>query len=144
MSHIAKIEIEVRDLDALDAACRRVGCTFVREQTTYAWYGRSVDDYPLPVGFGVEDLGHCEHAVRVPGARYEIGVTARRDGRPGYALLWDSYERGGLEQVLGAGAGRLVQAYGVEAATRAARRQGYAVTETAQADGSVVLHVRAS
>ncbi len=64
------------------------------------------------------------------------------DGRSGYTLLWDSWASGGLEQQLGAGAGRLVQAYATEAATRAARRQGYSVTETQQADGTVVLHVR--
>lgn len=144
MSHIAKIEIEVRDLDALAAACLRLGCALVRDQTTYAWFGRSVGDYPLPEGFTVADLGRCQHAIRVPGASYEIGVVARRDGRQGFTLLWDSWSSGGLERVLGPGAGRLVQAYGVEAATRAARRQGYAVTETVQDDGAVLLHVRAS
>ncbi len=144
MSHVAKIEIEVRDLDTLAAACLRVGCALVRGQTSYAWYGRSMGDAPLPEGFAATDLGTCEHAVRVPGARYEIGVVARRDGRAGFTLLWDSWQSGGLERVLGPGAGKLVQAYGVEAATRAARRQGYAVTETVQADGSVLLHVRAS
>ncbi len=144
MSHVAKIEIEVKDLDALDAACRRVGCTLVRGQTAYAWYGYSVGGYPLPEGFTAEDLGRCEHAIKVPGASYEIGVTSRRDGRPGYALLWDFYHTGGLERVLGQGGRRLVQAYGVEAATRAARRQGYHVTESTQDDGSVVLNVRAS
>lgn len=144
MSHIAKIEIEVRDLDALEAACRRIGCEFVRAQLAYRWYGRSVGDYPLPAGFSVEDLGKCEHAIQVPGARYEIGVVTRRDSRPGYALLWDSYSAGGLERVLGQSARKLVQAYGIEAATRAARRQGYSVTETVQPDGAVLLKVRAS
>lgn len=144
MSHIAKIEIEVRDLDTLEAACKRIGCALARGQTSYAWFGRSMSDYPLPEGFSVTDLGKCEHAVRVPGASYEIGVVTRRDGREGYTMLWDSWGSGGLERVLGKNAGRLVQAYGVEAATRAARRAGHHVTETTQADGSVLLRVRAS
>lgn len=144
MSHVTKIEIEIRDLEALAAACTRIGCTFVPGQGFYAWYGTSVGDTPLPEGFAEEDLGKCEHAIRVPRASYEIGVVSRRDGQPGYALLWDSWSAGGLEHELGKGARKLVQAYGVEAATRAARRQGYSVTETTQSDGSVVLNVRAA
>lgn len=144
MSHVAKIEIEIKDLDALDAACQRLGFTLLRGQTAYAWWGHSVGDYPLPEGFAASDLGHCAHAIRVPGATYEVGVVARRDGRPGFTLLWDFYQSGGLERILGPGAHKLVQAYGVEAAKRAARRQGYHVTETTREDGSVVLNVRAS
>lgn len=144
MSHVAKIEIEIKDLEALDAACRRIGCTLVRSQTSYAWFGRHVGDYPLPEGFAVEELGRCEHAIKVPGASYEVGVVKRRDGRPGYTLLWDFWPSGGLRAKLGADGCKLVQAYGVEAATRAARRQGYHVTETTKEDGTVVLKVRAS
>lgn len=143
MSHVARIEIEIRDLATLDAACKRIGCTLVRDQTTYRWFGRHVGDYPLPEGFTVEDLGKCTHAIRVPGASYEVGVTPRRDGRPGWTLLWDFWTSGGLEHALGTGGRKLVQAYGVEAATRAARRQGYSVSETTQPDGSIVLKVRA-
>lgn len=142
MSHVAKIQIELRDLEALAAACPRVGAEFVEGQTTYAWWGRSAGDYPLPEGFAAEDLGKCEHAISVPGAKYEIGVCRRRDGKPGYTLLWDSWRGGGLEQRLGPNAQRLVQAYGVETAKRAARRAGYSVTETTNADGSVTLKVQ--
>lgn len=144
MSHVAKIEIEIKDLETLDAACKRIGCTLVKGQTSYAWFGQHIGDYPLPEGFTAEDMGKCQHAIKVPGASYEIGVTARRDGRPGYTLLWDFWSSGGLEAQLGQGGRKLVQAYGVEAATRAARRQGYHVTETAREDGTVVLKVRAS
>lgn len=142
MSHIAKIEIEVKDLEALRAACARIGCTLHDNQRTYRWYGRSMGDYPLPEGFAVSDLGHCEHAISVPGASYEVGVTQRRDGRPGYTLLWDFYRSGGLEAQLGANGGKLVQAYGIEAAKRAARRAGYSVTEQQGQNGSVTLRIR--
>jgi hypothetical protein len=143
MSHVAKIEVEIRDLEALAAACQRIGCELHMGQREYAWFGTSVGDYPLPEGFKAADLGKCEHAISVPGASYEVGVVARRDGRQGYTLLWDSWSSGGLERKLGQGASRLVQAYGVEAATRAARRQGYSVTETTREDGAIVLKVRA-
>lgn len=138
MSHIATITVEIRDLDALRAACTRIGCEFVENQTTYAWFGRSV---ALPSGYSIEDLGRCTHAIRVPGASYEVGVTPARSGRRGWDLLWDFWSSGGLERALGQDGRRLVQAYGVEAAIRAARRQGYAVTETAGSDGAVVLRL---
>lgn len=143
MSHVATIKIEINDLVALVAACRRIGCTLVMDQRNYAWYGRHVGDYPLPQGFAASDLGHCEHAIKVPGADYEIGVVTRRDGRPGYTLIWDFWG-GQLERQLGPGAQKLIQAYGIEAATRAARRQGYHVTEVKQPNGAVTLKLVAS
>lgn len=144
MSHVAKIEIEIKDLDALDAACKRLGFVFQHDKKTFAWFGRHVGDYPLPEGFEVADMGRCEHAIKVPGASYEVGVVKRRDGRPGYTLLWDFYSAGNLERHVGPNGQKLVQAYGVETATRAARRQGYSVTESTREDGSIMLKVRGS
>lgn len=142
MSHVAKITVEIKDLDALKAACARLGFEWRDGQRNYAWWGQSVGDYPLPQGFTADDLGKCDHAIHVPGAAYEVGVVARRDGRPGFELLWDFFPTGGLEEKLGLNGNKLVQAYGVEAAKRAARRQGYDVMEQEQADGSIVLRVR--
>lgn len=141
MSHVAKIEIEIKDLQALRAAAARLGGELLEGKKNYAWYGRHVGDYPLPDGFAADDLGKCEHAIRIPGASYEIGVVRRRDGRPGYTLLWDFYSPGGLEQKLGKNGQKLVQAYGVEAAKIAARRAGYMVSESVRADGSIALRM---
>lgn len=139
MSHITKIDIEVTDLTALKAACRRLGFTFVEGQKTYRWYGRPVGNAPLPEGLSIEDLGRCDHAIGVPGAEYEIGVRAEKGG---YRLLWDSYERGGLEQKVGKGAGLLRQAYGIEKAKLEARRKGYSVYESRKADGAITLKIQ--
>lgn len=148
MSHIATIELEIRDLDALDAAARSLGLELVRGQTTYRWYGLRDPRqyrYPLPPGFTVEDLGRCEHAIRVPGndQAYEIGVVRRRDGRPGYVLLVDFWNGGyGLEEKVGTNANRLKQAYAIETAKRAAWRAGHRVLgEIRKTDGSVVLRI---
>jgi hypothetical protein len=145
MSHVATIELEIRDLEALKAACRVLGLEFVAGQRTYRWYGRHVGDYPLPQGFTPEDLGKCEHAIRVPGnaQAYEIGVVARRDGRPGWTLLWDFWQGGfGLEEKVGKHADRLKQAYALEAARRAAQRAGHRVLgQITRPDGSVVLRI---
>jgi hypothetical protein len=139
MSHITKIDIEVTDLAALKAACRRLGFVFVEGRKTYKWYGRLVGDAPLPEGLSIEDLGRCDHAIGVPGAEYEIGVRAKIGG---FRLLWDSYQRGGLEQKVGKGAGLLKQAYGIEKAKIEARRKGYSVYESRKADGSITLKIQ--
>lgn len=138
MSHVAIIEIEVTDLAALAAACQRLGFAFRENQKTYKWYGRWEGDYPLPEGFSQEDLGKCDHAIRVPGADYEVGVAKARR-KPGYQLLWDFWSQGGLTEKLGQKGEKLVQAYGVEKAKREARRQGFSVYETTREDGSVRL-----
>ncbi len=150
MSHVATIEIEIRDLDALARAAKRCGLEFVKDQTTYIWYGRSVGDYPLPEGFTEKDLGRCLHALRVPPSElskgqktrppYEVGVVERRDGKPGYMLQWDFYAGGyGLEKRVGKDCQRLRQAYGIEVAKAQAQRKGFRVTEQVLADGSVDL-----
>lgn len=145
MSHVAQIDLEIRDLEALEAAARSLGLELVRGRTAYRWYGRHVGDYPLPAGFTKDDLGRCDHAIRIPGddRAYEIGVVRRRDGRPGYVLLWDCWQGGyGLEERVGAGAARLKQAYALEAAKRAAWRAGHRVLgEIRKADGTIVLRI---
>jgi len=144
VSHVATIKVDVLDLDALRAAVEAMGGEFREGQQTYAWWGTSVGDYPLPAGFAVEDLGKCEHALRFPGAKYEVGVVRRRDGKPGYALLQDFYSTGNLPAVIGESGGKLAQAYSREVVRKAARRAGHSVSESVQADGSIVLRVRAS
>jgi uncharacterized protein DUF1257 len=142
MSHVATIDIEIRDLDALQEACGRVGLELVRDQKTYRWYGVHAGDYPVPAGFAVEDLGQCEHAVRIPGdaGAYEIGVVKRRDGRPGYTLIWDFWCGGwGIEAKAGRDCNKLRQAYALVVAKRAALKQGFSVSEQRVADGSYVL-----
>lgn len=126
MSHVAKIEISIKDLDTLKASCEQLGLQFMADQKTFKWYGRLVGDYPVPEGFTAADMGHCDHAISVPGAEYELGVV-HRNGR--YHLLWDFYRSGGLERVLGKGACRLKQAYSAERVRREARIKGYHVQE---------------
>ena len=61
MSHISTIELEVKDLDILSRACSRMGLKLVKGQKSFKW-------------FGVKD-GVCDHAISIPDAGYEIGVT---------------------------------------------------------------------
>lgn len=137
MSHIAKIELEVRDLGVLKAACSRLGLSFVQGQRQHRWFGRFVGDSPLPVGVSRSELGRCDHAILIPGCDYEIGVVKVAGA---YELRWDTWERK-LEETVGKGAGLLKQAYAVEKTRIEARKKGYHVLETKQPDGLVRLRV---
>ena len=88
MSHISKIELVIHSLEDLKEACRQLGFEFMENQKTYKWFGRWVGDTPLPEGVKIEDIGKCDHAIRVPGCAYEVGVIKRGDH---YILLWDYY-----------------------------------------------------
>jgi len=142
MSHVCQIDLHIKDLTSLEKACAAMGLELVRGQQTYKWYGHSVGDYPVPAGFEASELGQCEHAIRIPGqpGAYEIGVVKRRDGKPGFALLWDFWNGGwGLEDAVGQDCKKLRQAYGVAVATKQARKQGYRVQQQIGQDGKVRL-----
>lgn len=142
MSHVATVDIHITSLADLRVACNRLGLELIEGQTTYRWFGRHVGDYPVPEGFTPADLGRCEHAIRIPGNAdaYEVGVVPRRDGKPGWTLLWDFWAGGcGLQDKIGKEAGLLKQAYAIAAATRQARLQGFNVQEQQMAKGEIKL-----
>lgn len=142
VSHVATVDIEIKDLPALRQACKRLGLEFMEGQQTYKWCGHHVGDFKLPTGWKANELGKCEHALRVKdnSRAYEIGVCKRRDGKPGYTLLWDFWAGGhGLQKVVGNDCNALRQLYAVEAAKNAGRKQGLRFTEHLLANGSVQL-----
>jgi len=111
MSHMSTIELEVKDIDILSQACNRMGLKLIRDQKTHKW-------------FGSKD-GVCDHAISIPEAEYEIGVT-KKNGQ--YELNCDFYDRR-LTQAIGENGGRLKQSYAIEKTRQAARMRGYSVTE---------------
>lgn len=135
MSHVATVDVEIKNLDWLEKACRKIGLEFVRGQTKFFAYANR----------------KCEHAIRVAGLTgqedlvkalrtYEIGVTERKDGLPGYLLSFDMHAGGnGLKAIVGEKCSKLVQAYTTVAARETAQRQGMRVSEQRLADGSIRL-----
>jgi hypothetical protein len=123
MSHISKIELEVNDLTTLKRACARLGLRFVESQKTFKW-------------FGYEE-GRCDHAIKVPGATYEIGVTKKGTL---YELQCDYFDYA-LSNVIGQNGGLLKQAYAIERTKTEARRKGYSIIEK-RTDSGIRLHVR--
>jgi len=124
MSHISKIELEVKDLGILGQACTRLGLTLIKGQKNFKWFGKDAQ---------------CKHAIRVPGATYEIGVL-NRNGI--YELNCDFLD-GNIEKAVGRRGGLLKQAYAVEKTKAEARKKGYSVLER-QTDNGIRLHVRIS
>ena len=118
MSHITKIELEVKDLGILNEACKRLGLNFVRNQRSFKWYGRKD--------------AKCDHAIKVTGANYEIGVV-KTNGR--YDLQCDYYDSN-IEEAIGKDGGKLKQSYAVTKTKTEARRKGYSVIEK-QTDNGV-------
>lgn len=143
MSHVAEINFECKDLEALDEACKVLGLALIMDQKTYKWYGISVGDYPIPTGFTAEDLGKCDHAITIPGNKtaYEIGVVHRRDGQEGYHLLWDFWAGGyGMaEKVGGNQATKLQDEYLAAVTVRHMRRKGRQVQREVTAQGEILL-----
>ena len=132
MSHIAKIELEINDLEALKSACKAMGFDFMENQTTYQWYGKWVGDTPLPQGVEIEDLGKCTHAIHVPAAVFEIGVVQKGSK---YNLMWDYWIGGGLEKHIGKNACKLKQAYTLARIRKSAKQKGYLIHETRAQNG---------
>lgn len=124
MSHISKIELEVKDLGVLGQACARLGLALLKGQKSFKWYGKEAQ---------------CDHAIRVPGADYEIGVAWKGAS---YELNCDFYDKN-LEKVIGLKGGLLKQAYAVEKTRIEARKKGYSVVER-QTEKGIRLHVRIS
>lgn len=108
MSHVTMIQIQEKwELPALKLMCKDMGWTFAESHTKYKAY---------------YDLQDCDHVIRIPGAKFEIGVV-REEGE--WKLKWDNYYTGGLQRILGKEAGLLKQAYGFAKAKGAARHFGH-------------------
>lgn len=148
MSHVATIETKLTDLQAVKAACDRMGWQFMEGQKKYKWYGHIVGDYnaadnALTNGMKEEDLGKCDHAIRVPGATYEIGLVNQTDGS--FKPAWDWWASGGLSKVRSEnGMNGFLQAYALEKTKIEMRRKGMVCTEKKLADGRIQLHARAT
>jgi hypothetical protein len=133
------MDIRVRSKDTLIKACHDLGLEYITGQETFRWYGRYLEDSEsaedaIKLGVKAEDFGKCRDAIRVPGAKYEIGVIAALDG-DGYMLLFDAYCYGGLEKQLGKNCERLYGQYATQLATEELELEGFVLAEDTQAEG---------
>ena len=117
MSHIVEIKTEVRDEQAVKAACTRLNLTAPEHKTCRL--------------FSTSATGLC---VQLPGWNYPV-VASLETGQ----VQYDNYNgHWGEQKHLNS----FLQAYAVEKARIEARKKGHSVTETALQDGSIKVIVR--
>jgi len=124
MSHNEIIDLEVTDLKTLANTAKRLGGELKFNQKTYEWFGRNMGDYPLPVGISEHDLGKCEHAIKFPGIKYEVGVIKSKTQKGAYSLLWDFWDKKLKEKMGGSRAISFIQHYTMEKTQQAAMSKG--------------------
>ena len=116
MSHIVQIKTEVRDANAIEAACRRLG---IEQPTTGKFRVYAVER---------EGVG-----IRLPGWSYPV-VCNTETG----AVDYDNYNGSWGEQKH---LDSFLQAYAVEKAIYEAQKGGYSVYEETLPDGSIKLNI---
>ena len=143
MSHVVTVDVEVKSLEALKKMCANLGWQFQEGQKTYAWYGRWVGDYKaedsaIKQGFKEEDLGTCDHAITIPGCKYEVGLKYL-DNK--YVVVWDFWEKDLKQAMGGQKAEKFCQEYGLAAVQVEAESQGYNYTTKKLDNGSYEVEV---
>ena len=99
MSHMKRMKTKSSfELSVIKRLCADEGWKFMENQKTYKWFGRWMGDSPLPEGMTVEEIGHCNHAIQVPGCSYEIGLVEMGDK---VDIRFDFWHSGGLDKAIG-------------------------------------------
>ena len=119
MSHFVTIKTQIKDIEALKAACAELGFGF--EQDAQAR------------GIGTEQRG--EYVIRLKGP-CDIVVQRQPDGKFGLSTDWWG---GYVEKEVGKNYGRLLQLYAVHKAAREARKGGLTVRRQAVSNGTIKL-----
>ena len=116
MSHIVTLRTEVRDAEAVRAACRRLGLDQPVQGTARLFEGEA-----------------SGLLVKLPGWTYPaiVDIATGQINYDNYGGSWGSQEH--LD--------RFLQSYAVEKAKLEARRKGYAVSEQALQDGSILVQI---
>lgn len=143
MSHTTTVDgIVFNDIDALRLAVRDlqksgVKCDLVESQPARAYYTNQA---------GME--GNMDYVLKLHDSPYDVGFRqdAKAKGLTARTDLWGGH----VQRILGAPAkegenaaqaalGKLYQSYAINAATRQAVKQGYAVRRVVKPDGTVQL-----
>ena len=120
MSHFTTIKTQIRDIEALRAACEEMQLSLLTET----------------IARGYADNAHQgDYVIKLRGP-YDIAVNRQPDGS--FNLTCDWWD-GHVEKEVGPQYGGLLQLYGVYKATREARKRGYRVRRKTMTNGSIKL-----
>ena len=118
MSHLVTISTQVRDAEAVKAACKRLNLAAPVKGTVKMFDGHSVTGWQ----------------VNLPNWRYPV-VCDTDAG----AVHYDNYRGNWGDQ---SHLDRFMQAYAASKATIEAKRKGYRVSESSRPDGSIKLTIQ--
>ena len=119
MSHFVTIKTQIKDIEALKAACAELGFAF--EQDAQAR------------GIGTEEGG--DYVIRLKGP-CDIVVQRQPDEKFGLSTDWWG---GHVEKEVGKNYGRLLQLYAVHKAAREARKRGLTIQRRPLSNGTIKL-----
>lgn len=137
MSHVAKCELEILDLETLREAVEYMGGEYLPNKTKWRWYPSGwQNDYSAKNaaylnGITVDRYGKSDAGIiRFDGCGYDVGVY-KVPGQPGkFCLVYDNFNQGsGLEKKCGKDLVDLRTRYGAVAATKQLKKQGFTVKE---------------
>ncbi len=147
MSHVTDVKLKIADLDALDETCQRLGLTLKRDQKTWKWYGRFMNDSSAYGDIKPNEMGKGDHAISVnaaPGS-YEIGL--RSDGAGAFNLYYDSWGPGAaIEHAAGQRLNTLRKEYAFTTTQRKAKKtlgqKGWTTHRVDMPNGGIKLKLR--
>jgi len=120
MSHFTEIKTQIKDIEALRAACQELGLPLLQNADARGYYENQIKG---------------DYVVQLKGP-YDIALNKQPDGTFGLtADLW----QGHVEREVGQKYGTLLQLYGVHKATMEARKKGLSVLRRHQPNGAIKL-----
>ena len=120
MSHFTTIETQIKDIEALRAACQEMGISLLQDAEARGYSQNKIKG---------------DYVLRLKGP-YDVALNYQPDGSLGLtADLW----AGHVEREVGKNYGRLLQLYGVHKAMREARRKGLLIKRSQRNDGAIKL-----
>jgi hypothetical protein len=120
MSHFTTIKTQIKDINALRAACHELGFAVLQNSSARGY---------------INNQTKGEYVIKLNGP-YDIALNKNEDGT--YGLTTDWWD-GHVEKEVGKNFGKLLQLYGVHKATMEARKKGLSVVRRTKQDGSIKL-----
>jgi hypothetical protein len=108
MSHFTTIRTQIRDTEALRAACSELGLQLLQNSDARGYYTQTTKG---------------DYVIRLKGP-YDIAANRQSDGTFGLTTDWFA---GHVEAEVGPNFGKLTQLYAVNKATAEARKKGWTV-----------------
>jgi len=120
MSHFTTIKTQIKDITALEAACRELNLPLLTNAKARGY---------------ASETRQGEFVIKLNGP-YDIAVNKQPDSTFGLTTDWWG---GSVEKEVGPNFGKLLQLYGVHKATTEARKKGLSVLRQPQRNGSIKL-----